>query len=75
MDPRLATTMNEAMVRAWNAFSDVVRNFHEDRKPDNYQELVLQELLLSLQELRCRMSIKVHYVHSHFGEFQRTWLM
>lgn len=67
-DPHFLTTMTEAQVRAWNAFSNVVQNFLGNKKADNYEEIV-EELLLSLQELGCRMSIKVHYLHSHFEEF------
>ncbi|CAM1324756.1 Uncharacterised protein r2_g3359 [Pycnogonum litorale] len=66
--PHFVTTMNAAEARAWNAFSDVVQNFLGNRKADNYQEIV-EELLLSLQALGCRMSIKVHYLHSHLGKF------
>ena len=54
--------------RAWKAFSKVVHNFLGNKRADNYIELV-EELLLSLQDLGCRMSIKVHYLHSHLSEF------
>lgn len=67
-DPHFVTTMTAAEARAWNAFSDVVRNFLGNRKADNYREIV-EELLLSFQALGCRMSIKVHYLHSHLAQF------
>ena len=54
--------------RAWKAFSKVFHNFFGNKRADNYIELV-EELLLSLQDLGCRMSIKVHYLHSHLSEF------
>ena len=46
----------------------MVDNFLGNKRADNYTELV-EELLLSLQDLGCRMSIKVHYLHSHLSEF------
>ena len=42
-------------------------NFFGNKKADNYIELV-EELLLSLQDLGYRMSIKVPYLHSHLSE-------
>ena len=62
------TTMTVAEARAWKTFSKVVHNFLGNKRADDYIELV-EELLLSLQDLRCRMSIKVHYLHSHLSKF------
>ena len=67
-DQNLVTTMTVVEARAWKAFSKVVHNFLGNKKADNNIELV-QELLLSLQDLVCRMSIKVHYLHNHLSEF------
>lgn len=60
--------MFAAAARAWNAFPDVLHNIHGNRTADNYQEIV-EELLLSLQALGCRMSIKVLYLQSHLCAF------
>ena len=60
--------MTVVEARAWKAFSKVIHNFLGNKRADNYIELV-EELLLSLQDLGCRMSIKVHYLHSHLSEF------
>ena len=54
----IAMTTVEA--QAWNAFADVIHNFLGNNKADNYREIV-EKLLLSLQELRSRMSIELHY--------------
>ena len=62
------TTISVVEARAWEAFSKVVHNFLGNKKADNYIELV-QELLLSLQDLGCRISIKEHYLHSHLSKF------
>ena len=67
-DHKFVTTMTAVEARAWKAFSKVVHNFLGNKRADNYTELV-EELLLSLQDLGCRMSIKVHYLHSHLSEF------
>ena len=56
------TTMTAVEARAWKAFSKVVHNFLGNKRVDNYIELG-EELLLSLQDLGCRMNIKVHYLH------------
>ena len=67
-DQYFVTTMTVVEARAWKAFSKVVHNFPGNKRTENYKDLV-EELLLSLQDLGCRMSIKVHYLHSHLSEF------
>ena len=67
-DQYSVTTMTVVEARAWKAFSKVVHNILGNNRADNYIELV-EELLLSLQDLGCRLSIKVHYLHSHLSEF------
>ena len=54
--------------QAWKAFSKVIHNFLGNTRADNYIEL-MEELLLSLQDLGCRMSIEVHYLHKHLSKF------
>ena len=60
--------MTVVEARAWKAFFKMVHNFLGNKRDDNYIDLV-EELLLSLQDLGCRMGIKVHYLHSHLSEF------
>ena len=67
-DPSFITSMNETEERAWNAFCNVVQNFLGNKKADNYEEIV-EELLMSLRDLGCTKSIKVHYLHSHLVSF------
>ena len=67
-EQHFVTTMAVVEAQAWKAFSKVVHNFLGNKNADNYVELV-PELLFSLQDLECRMSIKVHYLHSHLSEF------
>ena len=67
-DQYFVTTLTVVEAQAWKAFSKVVHNFLGNKRADNYIELV-EELLLSLQDLGCQMSIKLHYLHSHLGKF------
>ena len=67
-DPNFITSMNDIEERAWNAFCNVAQNFLGNKKAENYEEIV-KELLMSLLDLRCRMSIKIHYLYSHLDSF------
>ena len=67
-DHHFITTMTETEARDWTAFSNVVQIFLGNKKAYNYEEIVV-ELLLSLRVLGCRMSIKIHYLHSHLDKF------
>ena len=77
-DPHFVTATNATEAKAWNAFSDVGRNFLTNSKAENYQEIV-EELhaLLSLQALGYRMNIKAHYLGYIVTResLQRTWVM
>ena len=56
--------MTAVEARAWVAFANVVQGFLGNKKDDNYEGIV-DDLLLSLRGLGCRMSIKLHYLHIH----------
>ena len=57
--------------RAWNDFRLVATNFLGNNKADNYKELV-ENLLLSYEELVCNMSLKIHFLHFHLDFSQKT---
>lgn len=63
MDPNEVVDATEG--RAWNALSDGVQNYLGNREAGHYQQIV-EDLLLSLQTLVWRTSIKFHYLHSHW---------
>ena len=65
----LESKMKEKEKRAWTAFKHVVSNFLGNNRADNYKELI-EELLNSYQDLGCRMSTKLHYLHSHLEFFR-----
>jgi len=67
-DRNFVSKMNAVEARTWKAFADVVKNFLGNKKSEKYENIV-EELLLSFQALECRMSIKVHYLHSHLEKF------
>jgi hypothetical protein len=53
---------------AWDAFVDVVKNFLGTYRADNYAELV-ETLLQRFQKMGSRMSLKIHFLHSHLDFF------
>ena len=67
-DPNFVASMTAHEARAWNAFFLVVNNFFGNRKAENYEDLV-KELLSSMQELQCCMSIKLHFLKCHLDYF------
>ena len=62
------TTTTLVVVLTWSAFANVVHNFLDNKKADNYSHIV-EELFLNLQELGSKMSIKVYHLYSHLSEF------
>jgi hypothetical protein len=66
-----STTFSGNEKRAWNDFRLVATNFLGNNKADNYKELV-ENLLLSCEELGCNMSLKIHFLHSHLDFFRKT---
>ena len=53
---------------AWKSFKQVVHNFLGCKKNENYAQIV-QEMLIAYQKLGCRMSLKIHFLHSHLDFF------
>jgi len=50
---------------AWDNFKFLVKVFLGNRRTQNYEELV-NNLLQSYQKLGCNMSLKIHFLHSHW---------
>lgn len=67
-DENFITKMTTLEKEAWMSFRKVVENFLGNRRSDNYAELVA-DLLKNFQKLGCRMSLKVHFLHSHLDWF------
>ena len=54
---------------AWQSFRNVVHGFLGRNKADNYEDLV-ETLLQTYCKLGSRMSLKMHYLHSHLDFFR-----
>ena len=55
--------------RAWKSFVSVVEGFLENHKADNFRNIV-EELVDAYEKKGCRMSLKIHVLHSHIDEFK-----
>ena len=64
----LENTMDPLKKRAWRAFTDVVNGFLGNVRAPNCQELVAN-MISGFHAMSCRMSLKVHYLHSHLDFF------
>lgn len=53
---------------AWAAFKNVVANFLGNYKAPNYVEEV-DNLLQAYKSMKCNMSLKIHFLHSHLDFF------
>jgi hypothetical protein len=67
-DPHFVASLNEIESCAWPSFVLVVKNFLGNKKADNYTQLV-EDILFYFNRLGCKMSVKVHYLHSHLDCF------
>lgn len=63
--------LNQKELKAWNSFVAVIKGFLGNKKSDNYQ-LLVTDLLQSYQNLGCRMSLKIHFLHSHLDFFPKN---
>jgi len=52
----------------WASFKSIVHNFLGKRKSENYRQIV-EELLLNYKKIGARMSLKIHFLHSHLDFF------
>ena len=67
-DPEFEKTLNTLELRAWHVFKQICSNFLENIKSISYQKGVA-ELLAAYKEMGCRMSLKMHFLHSHLDFF------
>ena len=70
-DSSFVASMTSKEARAWKALREVIKNFLENKKAENYKNL-LGELLSSFEEMSCNMSIKLHYLKSHADKFPQN---
>ncbi|UYV79769.1 hypothetical protein LAZ67_18000591 [Cordylochernes scorpioides] len=67
-DGNFQNSLNEFEAAAWNSFRNVCKNFLGSVKVENYRDIV-NDLLLSYKALGCKMSLKIHFLHSHLDLF------
>lgn len=67
-DAHFVRTMDEKEKEAWNGFKDVVEKFLGNVKDPNYRSIV-ERMLHAFEQQGCRMSLKVHFLHSHVNYF------
>jgi len=60
--------MNETERNAWLSFKRICKDFLGNHKAANYQDAV-QDLLTSYRAMGCNMSLKIHFLESHFNFF------
>ena len=53
---------------AWKALKDVVENFLGNYRAPNYIQLV-NRLFAAHKDMKCNMSLKIHFLHSHLDFF------
>lgn len=67
-DAHFEATLTPNELRAWVAFKKVCENFLGSHHSEEYEKYV-QELLDAYLELGCRMSLKIHFLHTHLDFF------
>ena len=65
--------LNLKELRAWEAFKSVCSGFLGNTLVPDYQACI-EKLLKSYEDIGCRMSLKIHFLHSHLNFFPQ-WVM
>ena len=60
--------LNPVELAAWNALKSVVVNFLGNHRHEQYADMV-DDLLKAYEQLGARMSLKMHFLHSHLDFF------
>ena len=60
--------MTDPQKEGWLAFKEVLDKFLGNYKDHNYKK-VMERMLKAFQALGCRMSLKLHFLHSHLDYF------
>ena len=60
--------LNEKEKLAWKSFVEVCKNFLGSKRSDNYKDIVAN-MLLNYRAHGSRMSLKIHFFHSHLDFF------
>jgi len=63
-DREFNSTLSGTENADWNAFKFVCTNFLGNHKAGNYREIV-SKMLKYFQTVKCNISLKLHFLHSH----------
>ena len=66
---KLERAMTTVEREAWCAIRGVVCGFLGNHRDPNYKQLV-ERLIVGFKNMKCRMSLKVHFLHSHLDFFR-----
>lgn len=69
--PKLLLQESKACHEAWLSFKAVVEGFLGNNRDDNYKEIV-ENMINKFQQMGCRMSQKMHMLHSHLNKFKEN---
>ena len=61
--------MSDLERNAWQVFTMIVEGFLGNHRRDDYA-MVVTNLIQSYEKLGCRMSLKLHFLHSHLDFFR-----
>lgn len=67
-DTQFEIQLNMEEAAAWQSFKKVVTNFLGNFRSDNYRELI-SEMIENYKIMGCKMSLKIHFLHSHLDFF------
>lgn len=67
-DPLFPESMGDIEKEAWDSFKKVVQKFLGNTKDPEYRTIV-QRMLTAYKAQGCKMSLKVHFLHSHIEYF------
>ncbi|KAL0829765.1 hypothetical protein ABMA28_003252 [Loxostege sticticalis] len=67
-DPNFDKKFTDKELDAWLSLKTVVKEFLGNHRAENAEQLV-NNMLRAYEKLGCRMSLKIHFLHSHFSFF------
>ena len=67
-DENFNRNLSQLELQAWQGLKTVIQQFLGNNRSSNYKELVAN-MLYAFQNLGCRMSVKMHFLHSHLNYF------
>ena len=67
-DKQFDEDLNETERNAWLSLKRICEDFLGNHKGAKYQDVV-QDLLTSFQAMGCNMSLKIHFLESHWDFF------